>query len=191
MEFTKLGETIRTLRKKQKLTQEQLANKIGVTWEMISRYERGLSSPLPRLEILGKALKINPAEIYAMSYNIKLADGIKANKIKIINKITIQKLKGITTVDEFLEKFKEGYSYAAPKWIIQLDKESFLINTDNIQNVPKPFIETKELYISPNSKQKNNDYVLQVNKGRLELNKTKEKDSLILGILIASQSRYR
>ena len=35
-----IGENIRTYRARANLTQQQLADKVGVSWEMISRYER-------------------------------------------------------------------------------------------------------------------------------------------------------
>jgi len=191
MESKKLGNAIRTIRRKKGLTQQQLGHKAGVTWEMVSRYERGLSSALPRLEILGKALRTNPAEIYAMAYNITLADQIESNKVLHISKFEIQNLKEISTLKEFLKAFQKGYSYSTPKWITQLDKDSYLIDSNVIQNLPIIFKNTKDFYISPNSIPQNNDYILQIKSGALELNQIKDKNAIYLGILIANQNRYR
>jgi len=41
MEFYKIGETIRKLRKEKKLTQEQLAKKVGITRQTLSKLENG------------------------------------------------------------------------------------------------------------------------------------------------------
>lgn len=42
---TTLAETIRSLRKERKLTQEQLAEAVGVTISAVSKWEAGLSNP--------------------------------------------------------------------------------------------------------------------------------------------------
>ncbi len=41
MEFYKIGTTIKKLRKEKKLTQELLANKIGITRQTLSKLEKG------------------------------------------------------------------------------------------------------------------------------------------------------
>jgi len=41
MEFYKIDETIRKLRKEKKLTQEQLAKKVGITRQTLSKLENG------------------------------------------------------------------------------------------------------------------------------------------------------
>jgi len=41
MEFYKIGETIRKLRKEKKLTQEQLAKRVGITRQTLSKLENG------------------------------------------------------------------------------------------------------------------------------------------------------
>lgn len=41
MEFYKIGTTIKNLRKEKKLTQELLANKIGITRQTLSKLEKG------------------------------------------------------------------------------------------------------------------------------------------------------
>jgi transcriptional regulator with XRE-family HTH domain len=191
MEFKQLGQTIRTIRKKQGLTQEQLGQKTGVTWEMVSRYERGLSSALPRLEDIGKALKTNPAEIYAMAYNITLADDIDSSKIPTVSSTTKELLNKTQNSKDFIKNCSNGYSYATPKWITDLDKDSFIIEPKAFGTKPEVFKDSKEFIISPNSSIKKNDYVLQIKNGNLLLTKTPDKDGITLGVLIANQQRYR
>lgn len=53
-----IGEIIRDQRQKKNLSQVELARKVGVTWEMISRYERGKSSALNKLQELAFALEV-------------------------------------------------------------------------------------------------------------------------------------
>lgn len=58
MDQKKLGKKIKLARVEMDLTQEQLAEKIGVQQRGISRYEAGLSSPTVEiLEKLSKTLK--------------------------------------------------------------------------------------------------------------------------------------
>jgi len=54
-----IGSRIRVFRKKRGLSQQELARKVGVTWEMISRYERGKSSALQKISELARALDIS------------------------------------------------------------------------------------------------------------------------------------
>jgi len=53
-----IGRIIKEQRKKLGLSQQQLAKKVGVTWEMVSRYERGKSSALQKIFELSEALEI-------------------------------------------------------------------------------------------------------------------------------------
>lgn len=45
MDQEKIGHFIAQCRKEQKLTQEQLANKLGITGKSISRWENGKTMP--------------------------------------------------------------------------------------------------------------------------------------------------
>ncbi|MCC7304527.1 helix-turn-helix transcriptional regulator [bacterium] len=62
-----IGKIIREARKKLGLSQQELAKKIGVTWEMISRYERGRSSALQKILELAEALEVEVAKFFAVS----------------------------------------------------------------------------------------------------------------------------
>ena len=59
MDIEKISNLIKTKRKDRKLTQEELANKLGVTEKAISRWETGRGTPDISLLIpLSKELKI-------------------------------------------------------------------------------------------------------------------------------------
>lgn len=65
MEQEKTGKFIAECRKNKKMTQEQLAEKIGVTRKSISRWENGISMPdYSVLDILCKTLNISINELY-------------------------------------------------------------------------------------------------------------------------------
>jgi transcriptional regulator with XRE-family HTH domain len=61
MTDVEVGKIIRFHRKRLGLTQQELARRIGVTWEMISRYERGRSSSIQKLLSIATELEISPS----------------------------------------------------------------------------------------------------------------------------------
>lgn len=84
MTDTSFGARLRTLRKKSGMTQEQLAEAIGVHLNTISRWENNLDAPnMVKLHLIALALNIseneliNPAEPQKWVLQIKLADNKK------------------------------------------------------------------------------------------------------------------
>ncbi len=60
------GEVIRTLREKNKMTQADLAAKIGVTDKAISKWETGRGLPdITLIEPIAKALGLSVGELFA------------------------------------------------------------------------------------------------------------------------------
>lgn len=65
--YSKIGKYIRRMREEKKLTQEQLAEKIGVKPASLSLYESGDRSPdLNRLEDIAKALGVTLTDILSI-----------------------------------------------------------------------------------------------------------------------------
>ena len=61
----KVGHKIKTLRKEKNFTQEQLAEKAGISVDFLSLIERGKNAPsLESLEKLATALKISVKELF-------------------------------------------------------------------------------------------------------------------------------
>ncbi|HEX7030808.1 MAG TPA: helix-turn-helix transcriptional regulator [Gammaproteobacteria bacterium] len=59
------GKKLRELRKARGLTQEQLAEKVNVSYQAISNIERGLTGPsFPTLAEIAKALKAKPKDLF-------------------------------------------------------------------------------------------------------------------------------
>lgn len=78
MDQKKIGEFIATLRKEKKLTQEQLAEKLNITKNAVSKWERGISlMDLSLLKPLSKILGVSVTE---------LLNGEKIDKENINNK---------------------------------------------------------------------------------------------------------
>lgn len=66
-----IGEKIKTLRKERKLTQKELAHKIGVTASTVTKYENGQLEP--KIEVLNKI---------ATNFNISVSTLIEDNNSK-------------------------------------------------------------------------------------------------------------
>lgn len=61
----KFGRQLRRLRKRRDLTQEQLAEAIGVSVEFLSNIERGINAPsFETLEKLATTLEVSVAELF-------------------------------------------------------------------------------------------------------------------------------
>ena len=104
MNQEKIGKFIAKLRKQKKLTQEQLAEKLGITKNAVSKWERGLglmdlSLLKPLSEILGVSvteilngekideeidLKSEEILIDTLDYSVKEIEKVKKNKFLII-----------------------------------------------------------------------------------------------------------
>ena len=68
----KIGDNIKKIRKSKKMTQSQLAEKLGVTVGMISQYENNTNPPkITTLERIADALEVHVFELY--SENPKIA----------------------------------------------------------------------------------------------------------------------
>jgi transcriptional regulator with XRE-family HTH domain len=71
-----VGKRIRLHRKRIALTQQELADRIGVTWEMISRYERGRSSALQKILALAKEFAVEPSALLYESTSAKVTSSL-------------------------------------------------------------------------------------------------------------------
>ncbi len=61
----KLGKRIKRFRKDKKISQEELADKVGLHYTTISRIERGISNPpVQTVNKIAKALKIEMSELF-------------------------------------------------------------------------------------------------------------------------------
>lgn len=59
------GKKLRELRKARGLTQEQLAEKVNVSYQAISNIERGLTGPsFTTLAVIARALKVKPRDLF-------------------------------------------------------------------------------------------------------------------------------
>ncbi|MDD3474512.1 MAG: helix-turn-helix transcriptional regulator [Candidatus Dojkabacteria bacterium] len=144
MEYRDIGENIRKYRNRLNLTQDELADKIGVTWEMISRYERGQSSPMNQLDKLSNALRVS------------LGDLISDNKIENYEVPLFVKIPK----NFVFKKENTTIYYSCPKWLIKLDPDVFAIELDIVSKNKYKYGDSGYIFISPNADIKDSDLVL-------------------------------
>lgn len=167
-----IGENIKIYRERQNLTQQQLADKIGKTWEMISRYERGVSSPLNQLDSLAKALNTTPSE---------LLNDITERSIRLnFNKIPL-----FTNDSKDFKKEDTYLYYNTPDWILSLDPSTFAIDMKIVDGT------SGIAFISPNSEININDMVLVREDNHLRIAMLKSFNNIdIVGKVLAQEIRY-
>lgn len=167
-----IGENIKIYRERQKLTQQQLADKIGKTWEMISRYERGVSSPLNQLDSLAKALNTTPSD---------LLNDITEKSIKLnFNRVPL-----FTTYAKDFRKEDTYLYYNTPDWILSLDPEVFAVDMKIIDG------SNGIVFVSTNSEININDMVLIREDSLLRVISIKSFNNLdIVGKVLAQEVRY-
>ena len=142
MNQEKIGKYIFENRKKYKLTQEDLAEKLGVSKNAVSKWERGIN--MPDVSIMNKL-----CEILNISLN-ELFNGDSCNlEIKKLIKIYEKKNEKIIAIDNATYEFKPGKLYAIMgrsgsgkstllNILGTLDKQTsgdYKINGQNIENL--------------------------------------------------------
>ncbi len=101
-----IGKRIKEYREEKNMTQQELADRVGVTWEMISRYERNESKPFYKLEEIANALNISIEKLLHDNNNSNCIT-VKANKVNILDK-NISK-KGIFKIDISSNEYRNKY----------------------------------------------------------------------------------
>ncbi len=151
MDQKKIGKFIAELRKKNNLTQEELANKLGITKNAVSKWERGLSmmdvSLLnPVCNILGISIVelLNGEKIKQDELIIKTDDTIK-NTIEYSNKqIKNSRIKSIILTSLVIAIVCVGVFFGYK--IVLLNKYT-LKKPDNVEEIVKGLKNQKEIKI--------------------------------------------
>lgn len=159
MKYTKIGNKIKQYRHNLKITQQELADKVGVTWEMVSRYERGVSSPLDRIDTISKALNISPLELLQEHYKASTSFGNS-----VLNNVPL-----FTQVPKDMKFNKENtqYFYNAPLWVTKLDNNAFAIDLSTVVSNTTLIGEEGIGYVSTNLELKNSNVVMYEEKGSI------------------------
>jgi transcriptional regulator with XRE-family HTH domain len=179
MEYSYIAENIKRYRERANMTQQQLADKVGVSWEMISRYEREESLPYKKLDEISKALNVPKSQLLekhvpdkysSVDYKIPLF-----LHIPLSNKFTSS---------------QTNYYYICPEWILKRDKECIAIDTSLIDSNEENFKMNGVIYVSKQIKPQRNDWVVVRENRRLIVKMYDENSKNILGKILAQEVRY-
>lgn len=123
MDFHTIGLQIKHARITAGITQKELADKIGTTWEMVSRYETGKSSPLRKIGDIASALHVPVTRLLQEPSVAEPGIPYTANTIPLIQ-------KPFTKVKDALKETK--LYYTAPDWIIHTATNPFALDATNV-----------------------------------------------------------
>ncbi len=174
MEQNYIGENIRIYRERANLTQQQLADKVGITWEMISRYERNESLPFRKLDGISRALDVPKSQ---------LVERHTPQRYSVMD----FKVPLFTTFPKSNRFYPShtNYYYVCPEWILLRDRNCIAIDSSLINNQ-----ENGVMYISKDIKPNTNDYVLVNNGNVLMTERYTNTNTNILGKVLAQEIRY-
>jgi transcriptional regulator with XRE-family HTH domain len=172
-----IGENIRLYRERKNITQRELADRIGKTWEMISRYERGVSSPLNQMDNIANALNVDVTDL--LKDHTKKGNEYSFNRVPLFNKIP-NDLDFINT--------KSYIYYVVPDWILDVDRNCFVVDTQIIDIHIDELDRKGYLYISPSSIIDPEDIVLEREKDKIVLRRAKRSNSKnIIGKVLSQE----
>lgn len=165
-----LGDRIKKLRKQNKLSQEALANLIGVNVQNVYRYEKGIITDLPISRIDKLAQALNTTTEYLIS-------GDQSNNL----------LDYFNTVSNYIDKYPYHILYFPKKYkqelyhkLKELDTKNYLSKDFNIYSTAEEFWkainyfdldvdDSRLIQIKPEDKEYYIDYTIYNDKQLLEL----------------------
>lgn len=176
-----VGENIRIYRERKKLTQRELGDKIGKTWEMVSRYERGVSSPFNQIDSLADALNVDSSDLLKKP---------NENKEYLVNRVPL--FKFVPEDMDFVNTKTYEY-YTAPDWMLNEDIECFVIDSELVEIGSESLKNNGYFFISPGSREKikGDEIVLKKGKNKLIIDKRfNSKESDLIGKVLAQEVRF-
>lgn len=184
MNFKSIGKQIRVYRQESEMTQQELAKQVDVSWEMISRYERGISSPMGRIDLIAKALNVEISDLLQKNYNQNTLNEEVGSKIPLFT--------NLPKSGNFTEEITQ-YFYISPEWILRTDKKSFAIDANIIEIKTVKVSMNGPIYISPSTKPKHEDLVLTSFNGVLTIDTFENLTSnqKIIGVVLAQENRFK
>lgn len=174
-----MGENIRIYRERANLTQQELADRVGVTWEMISRYEREESSALRNLEKLSKALNVSNTQLLEKHIPEKYSN--MEYKVPLFVQLP--------PFNRF-DPNQTNYYYSCPEWILQRDRECIAIDTNLVESEYSGFTKNGILYVSKNIMPHRDDLVILKGNKELVIKKYTDINNNVLGLVLAQEIRY-
>jgi transcriptional regulator with XRE-family HTH domain len=185
MDLKAIGAKIKYLRQTQDLTQKELGEKIGTSWEMISRYETGKSSPLARIDRIAESLNTTIAKILTDNIISEEIESYSPNFIPFID-------KKFTDINLALKETKKYYT--APNWIIQKYLQPFCIDTNILKLQTTQITKSGVLFAVQEKPLSKKDVVIVLNAKKLLTATTRQNSKTnqkMLATVIAWEKRFR
>ena len=135
-----VGKKIKEYRLKLGMTQKELAYHIDKTWEMVSRYERGLSSAHREIDDIAKALGVTTS---------KLVDSEHDSLVSMFPRVPYYPNRA--RYRETYQETNTNVYYNCPDWVLHKDKEVFAVPSSAVNASAKDLRAKKGVYfIAPN-----------------------------------------
>lgn len=179
------------------LTQAELGKKIGVSWEMISRYENGKSSARQNLELLADVLG-KPIQYFFGVEDVPLTEEIQKLTKLLKEKGKEFEKRGtvpmVGALSEFgLEKALDltNQSYFCPSWIYANFQNIFALRMNEVDSKVVTAGVDDVGYFTKGKKPEPGNFVLVKREGEYWVEKYSKSEKLTpLAILIAIEKRY-
>ncbi len=196
MKDGEIGVQIKKARIESQLTQKELGEKIGVTWEMISRYENGKSSPRKNLEKIAETLD-KPIQYFFGVEEVPLSDEIK-RLTTLLSRKSDELQKSDVGLLETLEGFTlkkaldlTNQSYNCPRWISVKFENAFALKLDDISSTVLGIGSGDIGFFTNEVKAKKGDHVLIKHKKAYKIERySSSLNRKPLAVLLAVEKRY-
>ena len=173
MNNKEIGENIKIYRNKRDLTQQALGEKVGVSWEMISRYERGVSSPMQKIDNISNALSIKPKDLLE-PYGLEESN---SRRLPLFTSIPFNFVFTRETAK---------YYYPCPDWIYELDNKCFALDSSIVNSKTFDIKNKGILYIIDKDISNSDVYLTRENNTLIA---TKEYSNNTIGKIVAEELR--
>lgn len=197
MESKQLGIQLKKARMESGLSQAELGKRIGVTWEMISRYENAKSSPRKNLEAIAKELK-KPIQYFFGVEELPIRDEIKRLTALLEKReedpqkrfgVPLVETLGEYSLTQALEYTKQFYG--APTWIASRFKGVFALRLDEVDSDVVSIGAGDTAFFARSLLAKPSDFVLLVEDGKMSIVKyVKSMRRAYFAVLVAVEKRY-
>jgi len=184
MDSKDIGIQIKHLRHIAGITQKELAEKIGTTWEMVSRYETGKSSPLRKLNEIASALKTDMSSLLKRSTVEDAHISYQRNTIPLLT-------DPFPKLSDALKETKQFYT--APDWIIHSSVKPFAVDASLVTMRTAKINPNGVLFISSEKPTSSSELVLTQSKSLLTVSPASSRNPrhTLLGTVIAWEQRFR
>ena len=96
------GERIRARREELNMTQKELAEKVGISFQLVSHYEKNLVDTIPtkRLKAIAEALRCSP---YELMEGVKAEPELTAGQLRLIARIKAMTPEEVEKLEKMID----------------------------------------------------------------------------------------